>query len=120
MFYHDVGGCFNALYRVHPILLIKIFLLLLLLIVKFGSNSLGYIAIIKFVSLFRIMYPFLQVPFCIYSIRPLCYAEYMCRVVKYRPTSNLTIVNALNIYVPTWVDVEFVLPILLLCSNALK
>ena len=29
MFYHDVGGCFNALYRVHPILLIKIILLLL-------------------------------------------------------------------------------------------
>ena len=32
MFYHDVGGCFNALYRVHHILLIKIFLLLLLLL----------------------------------------------------------------------------------------
>ena len=34
MFYYDVGGCFNALYRVHSILLIKIFLLLLLLLLE--------------------------------------------------------------------------------------
>ena len=32
MFYHDVGGCFNALYRVHPILLIKIFLFIIYLL----------------------------------------------------------------------------------------